>query len=204
MKTKFFLIVLFLIGYQLPSHAERPQIADKKDSLQAYFEKADRELKAELKGLSAEQFNFKPSAEQWSIAECLDHIIKTEGALLSEEKKTMEAPVDPALRSEVKMAPTDLIAMIENRSQKFKAPPEISPAQSSYEMKKLLKAYEKQRKTTWDYVNQFDAEALESHVVKGEDGNYSSGLLMGYYLPGHAMRHTAQIREVKQNPNYPK
>lgn len=36
-----------------------------------------RKVQAEFGRLSVEQLNWKPSSEQWSVAQCLDHLIKT-------------------------------------------------------------------------------------------------------------------------------
>ncbi|WP_026462481.1 DinB family protein [Adhaeribacter aquaticus] len=36
-----------------------------------------RKVKSEFGGLTTEQLNWKPSADAWSIGQCLDHLIKT-------------------------------------------------------------------------------------------------------------------------------
>lgn len=37
------------------------------------------EVKAAFAGLSTEQLNWKPDAKSWSVAQCLDHLIKIDG-----------------------------------------------------------------------------------------------------------------------------
>ncbi|MFN2501195.1 MAG: DinB family protein [Pyrinomonadaceae bacterium] len=42
----------------------------------------ESDVRSEFGSLSAEQLNWKPSESSWSVAQCLDHLIKTNAAML--------------------------------------------------------------------------------------------------------------------------
>ncbi|MBZ9729678.1 DinB family protein [Salegentibacter sp. JZCK2] len=71
MKNSFFGITLFLIA-SLPLAAQ--QNTNDKDFLLNYFEETTQNLENEISGLSKEQMHFKPSEEQWSVSQCVEHI----------------------------------------------------------------------------------------------------------------------------------
>lgn len=45
------------------------------------YEKVSEDVQKNFGGLSAEQINWKPRADSWSIGQCLDHLIKSNEAL---------------------------------------------------------------------------------------------------------------------------
>src|ERR1044072_1785910 len=49
----------------------------KMDGLVAELERVGHEAREVFGGLSAAQLNWKPSAEQWSVGQCFDHLIVT-------------------------------------------------------------------------------------------------------------------------------
>jgi hypothetical protein len=56
------------------------------------------ETRARFGGLAAEQLNWKPSADQWSVAQCMDHLVTTNGTYFPSFEKVLRAPNKTATR----------------------------------------------------------------------------------------------------------
>jgi hypothetical protein len=52
-------------------------MANDVDGVISEFENVSEDIKNTFGGLSAEQLNWKPAQESWSVAQCLDHLIKS-------------------------------------------------------------------------------------------------------------------------------
>ena len=58
--------------------AQTPISADERKALLTDLKNTEKGLMTAIKGLSTEQLNFKPTADAWSIAECVEHIAISE------------------------------------------------------------------------------------------------------------------------------
>ena len=75
--------------------AETITQAERDQAIQ-HFNKTRQAFLASIKGLSAEQWNFKPAPEVWSVAEVAEHITVSEGTILDlVQQKILAGPVDP-------------------------------------------------------------------------------------------------------------
>lgn len=175
-----------------------------KDTLLSVFDAADTRLINDLKGLNSEQINFKPNAETWSIGQCLEHITKTEGMLLGMVEGMLKQPAKPEMRSEIKGRDDQVLTMIEDRSQKVKAPKELEPSKTNYNLSELMKNFQKQRAITLELINNTPLEDLRNHITQTPTKDYADAYRMLLYIAGHSLRHTAQIEEVKAASSYPK
>ena len=154
-------------------------------------------------GLTEAQWNFKPAPAVWSIAECAEHIALAEDLLLDSLPKLMQAPAEPQKRAEVKGKDELVLKGAVDRSQKFQAPEVLVPKHLWPSQAALIEHFKQSRDRTLDYVRTTQDD-LRNHfsqhpVFKTLDA-YQFILLMA----AHSERHTAQLNEVKQNPNYPK
>lgn len=87
------------------------------------FNEARQQTWEELKGLSDEEFNRKPAADEWSVREVLDHLKKideTAQTLLSKQAK--DAPF-----KKIEEKPMEFI---EDRTNKRPAPSHLEPEQN--------------------------------------------------------------------------
>lgn len=158
---------------------------------------------ASIRGLSPEQWSFKPAPEVWSVAEVAEHITLSEGTILELiQKKILASPVDPAQAPQAKGKDDQVLKVIPDRTEKFKAPEFLIP-KARWSHSELPAEFETRRERTMDFIRTTQ-EDLRSHtfphpVMKTIDA-YQWVLL----LSAHSQRHTAQIEEVKANPNFPK
>lgn len=173
------------------------------DSLLLYFDETTKALEAQVQGLSEAQLQFKPAPDKWSISQCLEHIILSEGMLFGMAKTELAKAPQPEKRNEVKVSDTDLKSMLTNRSQKFQAPKELQPSGKYTDVQKALADFRTARQPILDFIKQADAEDLRNHITE-----YPTGTVDGYqglmFIAAHGARHTKQIEEIKASPNFPK
>ncbi|MBA3987431.1 MAG: DinB family protein [Flavobacteriales bacterium] len=55
-----------------------------------YINETANNLAKNIRGLSEEQFQFKPTPEPWSISQCVEHIIATDVMLLDKSKANLQ------------------------------------------------------------------------------------------------------------------
>jgi DinB superfamily len=132
-----------------------------------------------------------------------EHITVSESTLFALVQKAMQSPADPAKRELVKGKDQVIVAKVPDRSQKFKAPDILQPTGRRASETDLTKAFEDARKANMDYLRTTNDD-LRDHffdhpVLEPMDG-YQWLLL----IATHSARHTAQIEEVKADPNFPK
>ncbi len=161
---------------------------------------ATRDLLVEsLKGLSAAQWNFKPAPDRWSIAEVMGHIAIVESRVQEIVGNMAQAPAD-ALDRDIKQVDAFVLAVIPMRHPKYKAPEHVSPAAGSTGSETLEK-FLRSRLQTEELLRcspNLRGRVLP-HPVFGPWDGYQWILAAG----GHCARHTGQILEVKEDPNFP-
>ena len=159
---------------------------------------------AAIEGLSAEQWKFKAAPDRWSIAETAEHIAVTEETiwkLVSE--KIMKSPAAPEKRAEAKGKDETILTVIPDRSRKAQAPERLKPTGKWATQAALVKDFEGIRAQEIAYLKE-TKEDLRSHF---EDHPFLKTMDAYQWLifnGAHTKRHTAQILEVKADPNFPK
>ena len=152
-------------------------------------------------GLSPAQWNFKPDANTWSVAECAEHIAVSEDVIFGSVTKIVQGPAAPDKKSAV----TDdfILTAVVDRSHKFQAPEVLRPTHRFNTPQEMIDHFKESREHTIAYIRTTQDD-LRGHffdhpVLKTMDG-YQWILL----LSAHSQRHTAQLNEVKANANFPK
>jgi type II secretory pathway pseudopilin PulG len=176
---------------------------------QADRDRAISELQASRKqfldsvaGLSPAQWNFKPDEKTWSVAECAEHIAVSEDVIFGMvSQKVMQAPVEPDKKSAV----TDdfILTAVVDRTQKFQAPEMLKPTHRFATTQEMLDHFKQSREHTIAYIRDTQDD------LRGHFGDHPVLKTMDAYqwillLSAHSQRHTAQLNEVKANPNFPK
>lgn len=188
------------------SSAAEPSTLTKEERDRAvdYLKQTQKDFLAAIEGVSEEQWKFKAAPDRWSIAETAEHIAVTEDTvwkLVSE--KIMKSPAAPEKRAEAKGKDETVLKMIPDRSKKAQAPERLKPTGKWATRAALVKDFEAARAQEIAYLKE-TKEDLRNHFeehpfVKTLDA-YQWLLLNG----AHSKRHTAQILEVKADPNFPK
>lgn len=176
---------------------------DDKTALLNYFSETTENLRESISGLSKEQMHFKPSDESWSISQCVEHIILTENMIFSMIQETMEKPANPERREEIKFSDKEIMAMVIDRSEKYKAP-EMLIAKGKYDdPATAVHDLKVQREEIFSFIRNTPVEDLRNHISDSPSGA-SDAYQSLLFLAGHTARHTLQIEEIKADSNFPK
>jgi len=193
-----FALLLLIPGVgQTLSQKEREQgVAELEGSRKAFLDATN--------GLSEAQWNFKPAPDRWSIAECAEHIGVTETFirnLITEQ--ALKGPAEPEKRALVQGKDRSLMTMVVDRTAKLKAPEAIQPTRRWTSSGEITKSVLESRARTIEFVSTTQEDLRDhfmDHPVFKTLDTYQWILLTS----GHMRRHTAQILEVKADPNFPK
>jgi len=194
------LIALLLLAGAAIASAQEVTQAEKDHAVQ-YLESTKKGVLEATKGLSEAQWNFKPAADRWSVAQVMEHIAAAEDFLLALDKeKVMTAPAGEVGR-DVKKTDEAVLAMVPDRTHKAQAPEPLVPTNRFGSPEGSIKHFVASRVTTEDFLK--STAGMRDHVMESPMGKldaYEFVLLVA----AHSERHTKQINEVKADPNFPK
>jgi hypothetical protein len=169
-----------------------------------YLDQTSKEFRTAVEGLTEEQWKFKPAPERWSIAETAEHIAHTEETIWQlVREKLMKSPPTPDRRGETKEKDETILKAVPDRSRKFQAPERLQPTGRWSSREEVIKAFESARAAEIAFLKETKEDMrsrFEEHPFLKTLDAYQWLLLNG----AHGKRHTAQILEVKADPNFPK
>ena len=171
-------------------------------ALQQFQTTRDNFLKS-IAGLSQKQWTFKSAPDRWSVAEVAEHITVSESIIFGAVQRAMQSPAALEKRQLVKGKDQLILERMPDRSHKAQAPEMLRPTGRWATEADLTKAFEASRKANMDYIKTTNDDLRDhffDHPVFGTLDGYQWLLL----LSAHSARHTAQIEEVKADPNFPK
>lgn len=200
----FLLIAVVLVG-ATPMAAQGLTKADR-DMLVQQLKKSQKGLETAAKGLSEAQWSFKPGPDRWSVAECYEHLAASEDFLFERVTANLKTPAQPEKKSAERQKQVDagLLKGVPDRSQKFQAPEPLKPSNRFTDHKGSQKHFASSRKNTIKFVKS-TKEDLRGHFSDGPAGIKDMDAAQWILLISlHSERHTAQINEVKADPNFPK
>lgn len=196
-------ILMTLSGWAQTSTSATLTPAERDAALKSLQATHDEFLRS-IARLSQKQWTFKPAPDRWSVAEVAEHITVSESSILGLiQQKLMSSPAAPEKREQVKGKDEMILQKMTDRSHKAQAPEALRPTSRWATEAELTRAFEEIRKATMDYVRTTNDD-LRDHFFD----HPAFGTLDGYQwlllLSSHSERHTAQIEEVKADPNFPK
>ena len=187
-----------------PVHAQDLTKADR-SALVNYLKETRAGVERATKGLTDDQLKFKPAADRWSLAECMEHIAAAEDYLFGLIKdKVMKSPglEEPFDLAKAHELDAKVKAGVTDRSQKAQAPEPLVPTNRYGSASESWLHFAESRKRTIEFVeneNGLRARAMDSPVAKNMDA-YQWVL----FLAAHSARHTTQMMEVRNDANFPK
>jgi uncharacterized damage-inducible protein DinB len=197
------LLQMSAVGWAQASTPMTLTPAEREAALKSLQATHDQFLRS-IAGLTDKQWTFKPAPDRWSVAEVAEHITISESTILGLiQQRLMTSPATPEKREQVKGKDEMILQKMPDRSHKAQAPEILRPTGRWATEADLTKAFEESRKATMDYVRTTNDD-LRDHFFD----HPAFGTLDGYQwllvLSSHSQRHTAQIEEVKADPNFPK
>lgn len=168
-----------------------------------HLKETRKELLKTVNGLSAAQLTFKPDSSRWSVEDCLKHIAMTEMGIWKMIQDGLSQPANPEKRAEIKATDQQLLAAVSDRSSKIQTSETLQPKNTPFKSADdALASFKENRTKLIGYID-MTQEDMRSHVI-----NFPLGLFDAYQMvlliSGHTGRHTAQIKEVMADPNFPK
>jgi DinB superfamily len=151
-----------------------------------------------VSGLSASQWSFKPADGVWSIAENVEHIVLVESAINGIIEGMSDGPEATAADKRNEMDEF-ILNEIPKRSRKGKSPPTAIPTGRWSGPEALQRFVDCRGKSDRLLVTRRLRGLVFPHPLFGPWDGYQWLLASA----SHGARHTAQIREVKANRNFP-
>lgn len=176
------------------SKAERTQLVKQLETTRAA-------LLAATKGLTDEQFTFRPAEGKWSVADCVEHIALSEAGLREWVMETLKSPVDATGQSG--MADSTVLRATADRSYKANAPESLQPSNKFQSGLGAVDAFKKERATTIDFAKKTQDD-LRHHFMDNPGGGKMDTYQGMLLIAAHSKRHTLQIDEIKADPGFPK
>ena len=172
---------------------------ERERAIHALDESRER-LLATVQRLSPSQLTFKPAADRWSVAECVEHIILVENSILGSVERTLQQ--QPADSAQAVVEDDALVAKVIDRSERMKGPERLMPT-GRWPHGELCREFEAVRKRTSEFAATTDARLRESvfpHPRLGPLDCYQWLLL----IAAHGERHRAQAEEVMASAGFPR
>lgn len=179
------------------------------DSVSAALDATEADARELVKGLSAEQANWKPQPGAWSICECLDHLGTTNIVYAGVLQKAVATSPDQYKQPTGLIAPGMLSrwfleSMDAPARRKFKAPAKIVPKQNGNPTE-LLQAFLESHELVREVVE--SARSVNVNRLRFKNPfigairfTVGTGLMI---INAHDRRHLWQAEQVKKAAGYP-
>jgi len=195
------LVALLLAAGAGAASAQEVTPADRDRALQ-YLESTKKNVLEATKGLSQAQWDFRPAADRWSVAQVMEHIAAAEDFIRDKllKEKVMVAPAGEPGR-DVKQTDEAVVAKVPDRTHKAQAPEPLVPSNRFGSPDGSVRHFVESRATTEQFLK--TTTGLRDHVMDGPVPKMD-GYEFVLFIAAHCERHTKQINEVKADPNFPK
>jgi len=168
-----------------------------------------RETQTTFGGFDARQFNWRPDATRWSVAQCFDHLLKANGLMFQAAEDALNDAAPRTVWQRLPVLPGVLGRMLV-RSQapsgvrKFIAPSKAQPATSDIAVD-IIQRFIEQHRTAAAIVQALDErDAARAIMTSPFIRVVTYSVLDGWRLViAHDRRHFEQARGVTLSPGFP-
>jgi len=167
------------------------------------MEMSKKAFLASISGISEAQWTFKPAPNVWSVQECAEHIVLSESFIFDTTQQILKSPAVPRPDKSTTAVDQQLAIGVQDRSHKLTAPAPIDPVGRAATLtpSDAAKQFTAKRNQNEEYVKT-TTDDLRTHVAPGPAGPMDAYQFL-VLMATHTARHTAQIKEVQANANYP-
>jgi hypothetical protein len=198
------LVTLMASAGAPPLAGEQPAVVDtSQEAVLAHLERTRALFLDAIAGLTPEQWSWKPAPERWSVAECAEHITRSETFIRELARKGVSEPLPEEKVAEGRGKAATILATVVDRSQRFQAPEPLDPMQAGEirSRDEILRDFTAERGSTVELAAAHeDLESIAAPHPFLETLDLAGWL---YFLSGHTERHTLQIEEVKASEGFP-
>ena len=159
-----------------------------------------------IDGLTPRQWAFRTAEGRWSIAECLDHVIRVEdrvrGLVANKLREGTPQPEQRLSAEELRDKDARISKGVVDRSVPRQAPEAMRPDGGPANSAELAAAFRATRERSAEFVRTIEGDLrshFHAHGFFGEIDCYQWLILMGL----HSARHAEQMEEVRASQNFP-
>ncbi|MCK8479806.1 DinB family protein [Psychroserpens algicola] len=181
-----------------------------KSYLVKYLELSKKGLENALSGLSKKQWHFKPADDVWSIAQIAEHLSKAESSLTGRAMSTLDMPLAPEKNKNINdriLFVEDFISEKNRQTVKIPVAPGTEPADTKKvpwsNPKEFLSYFKAKRQKTIDFVKTTDKDLMNHFMPTIPKLGDMNSYLWLVFMSAHNSRHTAQMLEVMNHPDFP-
>ncbi|MGG3626349.1 DinB family protein [Bacillus gobiensis] len=146
-----------------------------------------------IHNLSDETLNKRPSAEEWSIQEVLDHLNKTDQMSSTFLKHRMK-------EAEIKEVKKQPIEIVEDRSHPRKAPEKLMPDRKSITLEQCKNELDQAREQLTIIISSISEKDLTKVLPHAVFKELTVAQWIGF-IGHHEVRHSKQIEEILEKLN---
>jgi len=168
-----------------------------------------RETQELFGDLDSEQLNWKPSAEEWSVAQCFDHLIVTNTGYFPLIKKIVDGQHKPSFKERLPLLPRASGSIVLNAVQpeaqrKFKAVPKFQPSNSTIQGD-IIANFHAHQEDVVKHMKMTDGLDLRKIIITSPVMSLMTYSLWDAYriIVAHERRHMAQAKRVMDRPGFP-
>lgn len=176
----------------------------------AELDKVTAEAKSLFGNLTAEQLNWKPSAEKWSIAQCLDHLIVSNSTYCPQFEEVSSGKHKNSFYQNIKFISKFFGNFLIKETGAIVAKPMQSPSAFVPSQSKIAASivsdFEKHQKEFSNAIQQLEKVDLEKTIISSpalKIITYSLSDVLTIFV-GHEQRHLTQAKNVLKHENFPK
>ena len=167
------------------------------------------QAEADFGHLNAEQLNWKPSADQWSVAQCFDHLIMTNSGYFPLVEEITAGGYRPSLKERLPLLPRFFGSVVLNAVQpeakrKFKAVADFQPASSAIGGD-IISKFKAHQEDVVNHMRLTEGLDLRKVIITSPVASFMTYSLLDAYkiLVAHERRHMAQAKRVTQSQGFP-
>src|SRR5579872_1490328 len=172
-----------------------------REHLLVHFQMTTQMVAEQVKGLSPAQLEYRASPDRWTIRECISHLAVAEPDYWRELMDSVKAPAD---MKDKKSTATDADIMWYgiDRVVHTKTGGGHEKVDTYKDLNEAIGKFEALRVTMMDYIKTTNDD-LRAHSF-GEYGETIDCWQWMLEISTHSERHIQQIREIKNDPGFPR
>lgn len=178
-----------------------PMTDTDREHLLVHFEMTTQMVAEQVRGLSPAQLEYKASPDRWSIREVVSHLAVAEPDYWREIQKALKAAPDMATKKS-QATDADVMWYGIDRVVHTKTGGGHEKVDTYKDLGEALAKFQALRATMIDYIKTTNDD-LRAHSF-GDYGEVIDCWQWMLEISTHAERHIQQIREIKNDPNFPK
>ncbi len=202
---KKYILLAAMLQFSFFAHSQETSLwteADRKHLLDILTRSRD-ELIRETKDLTKEQWNFKESADRWSINQIVEHIAIWELLMTHDVSRLLSNGPKPEMVAKASADSAYQNFIMEEKvhiSTEYTKPFTYTLPSGANDLKNNVAWLLKMRNESLAFVSS-TSDDLRLYFMMGGGSNIHQRYIT---ISGHTDRHLRQLKKVKQHPDYPK